>query len=274
MTTSKDGEAFLEIRNLQAGYGSRRVLHDLSLSVAPGEMLGVIGPNGCGKSTLVKAVSGVLKPQGGEVFFEGRNLLRLKPHERARLLAVVVQNPSLPSAFTAAELVLLGRTPHLGAFQQEGPHDWQIVQEAMEASDCWEMANRPVGELSGGERQRVLFALALAQQPRFLLLDEPTTFLDINYQVEVMDIAADWLRAAPGRGAIAVLHDLNLAAQYCQRLALLSAGRVLAIGRPQEVITAENIRQAYGAQVLVTPHPVNQLPTTFILPGHTPKIPR
>ncbi len=259
--------SFLEITELSAGYGPKTVLHSLSLSVAPGELLGVIGPNGCGKSTLVKALSGVLKLKSGQVRFEGRDLLRIKSEERARLVGVVAQNPSLPPAFTAAEIVLFGRTPHLGAFQQEGPEDWRIVQEAMEATDCWKMATRPVGELSGGERQRVLFALALAQQPRLLLLDEPTTFLDINYQVEMMDIAANWLRAEPGRGALAIFHDLNLAAQYCSRLALLSAGRLLAVGSPAEVINADNIRRAYGAAVIVAPHPINQLPTTFILPG-------
>lgn len=259
--------SLLSLNKLSAGYGNRTVLHELSLELRPGELLGVIGPNGCGKSTLVKAVSGVLKPSGGEILLEGRDLLKLKAAERARLLAVVAQNPSLPPAFTAAEIVMLGRTPHLGAFQQEGPDDWHIVQQAMEAAACWELASRPVGELSGGERQRVLFALALAQQPRLLLLDEPTTYLDINYQVTMMDIAADWLRAVPGRGALAVFHDLNLAAQYCQRLALLSAGRVLNLGTPQEVITAANIRQAYGAAVIIAPHPVNDLPTTFILPG-------
>jgi iron complex transport system ATP-binding protein len=259
--------ALLEVHELRAGYGARTVLHELSLNLQRGELLGVIGPNGCGKSTLIKTISGIMKPKSGHVQLEGRDLLKMKLEERARLVGVVAQNPSLPAAFTAAEIVLFGRTPHLGAFQQEGPDDWQIVQESMEAADCWQMAGRPVGELSGGERQRVLFALALAQQPRLLLLDEPTTYLDINYQVGMMDIAMRWLRAEPGRGALAVFHDLNLAAQYCHRLALLAGGRVLAVGSPHEVINAENIRRAYGAAVVVAPHPVNNLPTTFILPG-------
>ncbi len=260
--------ALLEINQLKAGYASRIVLHELSLELEPGEFLGVLGPNGCGKSTLIKSISGILKPKSGEVRFDGRDLLKMKPEERARVLAVVAQNTILPPDFTASEVVLFGRNPHLGAFEQEGPEDWQIVQQAMEATDCWQMAGRFVSELSGGERQRVLFALALAQQPRLLLLDEPTTFLDTFYQVEVMDRAAEWLRAEPKRGVLAVFHDLNLAAQYCQRIALLSAGRVLALGTPAEVITAENIRRAYGASVVVVPHPVNQLPATFILPGN------
>lgn len=261
--------AFLEVKDLSAGYAARMVLHQLSLEVQAGEMLAVIGPNGCGKSTLIKALSGVLKIKSGEVRLEGHDLFKLKPTERAKLIAVVAQNSPLPTAFNAAELVLLGRTPHLGAFGQEGPEDWQIVQEAMQAADCWKLANRPVGELSGGERQRVLLALALAQEPHLLLLDEPTTFLDINYQVEVMDLVVNWLQAKPGRGVLAVLHDLNLAAQYCNRLTLLSKGRVLAAGQPSEVITVPNIQLAYGASVIVAPHPLNQLPTTFILPGET-----
>lgn len=258
---------FLEIKNLSSGYPGKTVLRDISLEVQPGELLGVLGANGCGKSTLVKTISGLLKPTSGEIKLEGRDLLKLRPDERARLMTVVSQSPSLPAAFTAAEIVLMGRTPHLGAFQQEGPEDWEIVKEAMEMTDCWRMADRPVGELSGGERQRVLFALALAQQPRLLLLDEPTTYLDINYQTEIMDIAVRWLAEQPGRGALAVFHDLNLAAQYCKRIVLLAKGSILAVGSPAEVITEANIRQAYGAAVIVTSHPLNELPTTFILPG-------
>jgi iron complex transport system ATP-binding protein len=258
---------FLEIKNLSAGYPGKPVLRDISLDVRPGELLGVLGANGCGKSTLVKTVSGLLKPSGGEIKLEGRDLLKLRADERARLMTVVSQSPNLPAAFTAAEIVLMGRTPHLGAFQQEGPEDWEIVREAMEKTDCWQMATRPVGELSGGERQRVLFALALAQQPRLLLLDEPTTYLDINYQTEIMDIALRWLAEEPGRGALAIFHDLNLASQYCKRIVLMAKGSILAVGSPAEVITETNIRQAYGAAVIVTPHPLNDLPTTFILPG-------
>ncbi len=261
---------FLEIKNLSAGYPGKTVLHGIDLEIQPGELLGVLGANGCGKSTLVKTISGLLKPSGGQVWLEGRDLLKLKSEERARLLTVVSQNPSLPAAFTAAEIVLMGRTPHLGAFQPEGPADWEIVRQVMEQTDCWQMATRPVSELSGGERQRVLFALALAQQPRLLLLDEPTTYLDINYQTEVMDIAVRWLAEEPDRGALAVFHDLNLAAQYCKRIVLLARGRILAVGSPAEVITEANIRQAYGAAVIVTPHPLNALPTTFILPGKKP----
>lgn len=259
--------AFLEIDGLSVGYSNKTVLQNLSLEVQPGELLGVIGPNGCGKSTLIKTLSGLLKPKSGQIKMQSQDLFKLKPGERARKIAVVAQNSTLPPAFNVAEVVMLGRTPHLGAFEQEGPGDWQIVQRAMEAADCWHLAARSVSELSGGERQRVLLALALAQEPRLLLLDEPTTFLDINYQIEVMDLVANWLRAEPERGVVAVLHDLNLAAQYCDRLALLSRGHILALGTPQEVINATNIQVAYGASVIVAPHPVNQLPTTFILPG-------
>lgn len=258
----------LDIRNLTVGYANKTVLQDFSLQVRAGEMLGVLGPNGCGKSTLIKALSGIIKVRSGDVTLLGQNLLKLKPPARARLVGVVPQNPTLPPAFIAAEVVLFGRTPHLKFMESEKAQDWEAVRQAMEQAACWELADRRVGELSGGERQRVLFALALAQEPRLLLLDEPTTFLDINYQTEMMDIAAAW-KQKPERAVVAVFHDLNLAAQYCDRVALLQNGQLLAIGPPTEVITVENIKLAYGAQVFIAPHPLNALPTTFILPGQS-----
>ncbi len=262
--------ALLEVTGLTVGYGARAVLKELSLTLEPGEMLGVIGPNGCGKSTLIKTISALLKPAAGSIKVEGRELVKMKSEERARLLGVVPQNPALPETFTAAEVVMFGRTPYLGLFQNESREDWAIVERAMRATDCWEMAETYIGEMSGGERQRVLLAMALAQEPRLLLLDEPTTFLDINYQVEAMEIVKSWKSGGEPnkpRAILAVFHELNLAAQYCDRLALMAQGRVLAIGKPGDVITTENILRAYGANVLVMPHPHNQLPTTFIMPN-------
>jgi iron complex transport system ATP-binding protein len=258
-------QPLLQIQNLKLSYNAKQVIDDLTLELYPGEMLGILGPNGCGKSTLIKALSGVITPKAGTVECLGQPLLQLKPAARARLVGVVPQNPNLPSAFTAAEVVLLGRTPHLKFMENERLQDWELVRAAMEQASCWQLAERYIGELSGGERQRVLFAMVLAQNPQLLLLDEPTTFLDINYQAELMDIAVAWKRQ-PQRAIMAVFHDLNLAAQYCDRLALLYKGKLLAIGRPEQVITAENVRLAYGAQVFVAPHPLNALPTTFILP--------
>jgi len=262
--------ALLEVKGLTVGYGARAVLKELSLTLEPGEMLGVIGPNGCGKSTLIKTISVLLKPAAGSIKVEGLELARMKPEARARLLGVVPQNPALPETFTAAEVVMFGRTPYLGLFQNESPNDWAIVERAMRDTDCWEMAETYIGEMSGGERQRVLLAMALAQEPRLLLLDEPTTFLDINYQIETMEVVKSWKTAGEPdkpRAILAVFHELNLAAQYCDRLALMSQGRVLVIGKPGEVITTENILRAYGAHVIVMPHPQNQLPTTFIMPN-------
>jgi iron complex transport system ATP-binding protein len=260
----------LEVTNLSAGYGERVVLNDISLAVEPGQMVGVLGPNGCGKSTLIKAISGLVKARKGTIVIAERPFPDLKPSERARLVGVVPQNLSLPDTFTASEVVMLGRTPHLKLLQNEKPDDWMAVEKAMHLTDCWHLAERYVGELSGGERQRVLLAMALAQQPRFLLLDEPTTFLDINYQTEMMEIVANWKSSkdeGQSRGVLAVFHELNLAAQYCDWLVLMTGGRVMAQGRPDEVINAENIYRAYGAKVLVVPHPLNQQPTTFIVPG-------
>ncbi len=264
--------SLLEVEGLQAGYGAKTVLRDLSFALHPGELLGIIGPNGCGKSTLVKALSGLLKPKSGRVKVERQDLHRLKAAERARLLGVVPQAPLLPDTFTAAEVVMFGRTPHLRFLQNESMQDWQVVEQSMRATDSWHMAERYIGELSGGERQRVLLAMALAQEPRLLLLDEPTTFMDINYQIEAMEIVTHWKRSGTPeqpRAVLAVFHELNLAAQYCDRLVLIAKGCILTVGKPSEVITSENIMRAYGANVIVAPHPVNQQPTTFILPARS-----
>jgi iron complex transport system ATP-binding protein len=178
------------------------------------------------------------------------------------MLAVVPQSPHLPEDFAALEIVLMGRAPHLGVLRAEGARDLAIVRRAMLATDTLDLADRPVGELSGGERQRLIIARALAQEPALLLLDEPTSHLDVHHQVQVMEI----LRAQVGKGlaALAVFHDLNLAAQFCDRLLLLFRGQIVAAGDPAEVITAENIARIYGPGIVVTPHPSNGRPTALV----------
>ena len=257
----------LNIENVTLGYGKRDVLKDVNLSVRCGEMLGIIGPNGSGKSTLVKGISRLLAPKKGRVLIDGQDTTHISRSELARLVAVVPQAPNLPDTYTAFEIVLMGRTPHLGLLRFEGQHDFDIAWRAMEITRTQPLAERRMDEISGGEKQRLTIARALAQESRLILLDEPTAHLDINYQVETLDFIRA-LCLKQNIAAVTVLHDLNLAAQYCDRLALLSGGRVHREGTPQEVITVQNIKEVYGAEVCICPHPINNLPATLIMPAH------
>ena len=241
-------------RDLCFAYNGQPVLHKVSLDLAPGRLIGVIGPNGAGKSTLVRLLSGLLAPQSGEVILDGRPIAHWKRRDLARRLAVVPQSPTLPETFTAAEVVLLGRTPYLGLLASESPRDWEAARRAMEMTQTLPLAQRLIGTLSGGERQRVVVARALAQEAPILLLDEPTTHLDVNHQlgliVLVRHLVHDYHLAA-----LIILHDLNLASVYCDELILLAGGEVLARGQPQQVLTRAQIARAYRADVLVMSHP-------------------
>ena len=256
----------LKLEDVSLGYGRKTVLDGIDLSVERGELLGVIGPNGSGKSTLVKGICRILKPTRGNVVIDGNDVANMSRGQLARLMAVVPQSPNLPDTYTAFEIVLMGRTPYLGRLRFESKKDFDIAWKAMEMTRTQPLAERRMDELSGGEKQRLTIARALAQEPKLILLDEPTAHLDINYQVETLNFIKRLCRRQ-NIAAVTVLHDLNLASQYCDRLALLSGGRIHTDGTPQEVITPENIRQVYGAEVCVYPHPVNGLPTTVITPG-------
>jgi len=253
------GAVALDLRDLTVAYGPRVVLRDVSLSLPPGQILGLVGPNGSGKTTLIRAVTGVVSPQAGGVNLDGDDALRLSPKEVALRVAVVPQNPQLPPAFTALELVLMGRTPHLKLLQGEGQGDLRAVRRAMLATDTWELAGRRIGELSGGERQRVLVARALAQETPLLLLDEPTAHLDVGHQAATLRLMARLCRNE-GKAVLAAVHDLTLAAQFCHRLVMLHEGRVVAEGSPGEVLTAERLRQVYGTSLHVLAHPVTGRP--------------
>ena len=253
------GEAALDVRNLTVAYGARVALRDVSLSLPVGELLGLVGPNGSGKTTLIRAVSGVVAPQAGGVSLDGDDALRLSPKEVALRVAVVPQNPHLPPAFTALELVLMGRTPHLKLLQGEGQGDLRAARDAMRATDTWELAGRRIGELSGGERQRLLVARALAQETPLLLLDEPTAHLDVGHQAATLRLMGRLCRSE-GKAVLAAVHDLTLAAQFCHRLVMLHQGRVIVEGAPGEVLTRERLRQVYGASLHVLSHPVTGRP--------------
>jgi len=257
----------IEMQDVRLGYGNKVVLKDTSLRVMPGEMVGLIGPNGCGKSTVIKALSNVIPPKSGRILIDGKDIMKIKRQELACLLAVVPQMPLLPSAFTAFEIVLMGRNPHLGLFQYEGPEEMAIAWQAMEKTATENLARRRVSELSGGEIQCLLIARALAQETKAILLDEPTANLDIGRQTEILDIIKDLCRKE-NLAVLTVIHDLNLASQYCDRLILINEGCIHADGTPSEVITEANMKAVYGAEGCVFSHPVNGLPAVLLNAGN------
>ncbi|MBM3934647.1 MAG: ABC transporter ATP-binding protein [SAR202 cluster bacterium] len=249
----------LSIRDVHFSYRGKAILTGLSLDVQDGEHVGLVGPNGAGKSTLIKIISGVLRPASGSVHINGADITAMRPHERARLVAVVPQETHLPAGMTVLDLVLLGRNPHMKLLQWEGPDDRAVAIRAMELTNIDQMADRYLSTLSGGERQRAVVAMALAQESPVLLMDEPTSSLDLAHQAKVLDMVAELHQKRRGAVLIA-MHDLTLAAQYCHRLVMLSEGRTYAQGQPSEVLTVENISKVYGASVFVLPHPTGGTP--------------
>jgi iron complex transport system ATP-binding protein len=229
-------------------------VRDVSLAVARGSFTGLLGPNGCGKTTLLKLLSGVESPHDGAVLLDGRPLSSLPRRAVARQVAIVPQETHPAFDYTALEMVLMGRHPHLGMFQMEGPADIALAQQALEATGTAHLAGRAYMTLSGGEKQRVVIASALAQQPDILLLDEPTASLDLGFQLEIQSLL---LRLNRERGVTMVLatHDLNLAASVCDTLVLMRRGCVLAQGRTADVLTPANIHELYGVDAEVQLHP-------------------
>jgi iron complex transport system ATP-binding protein len=244
----------LEIHAMHAAYGSHDVLRGIDLRVSAGEAVAIIGPNGCGKTTLLRVVSGVHARASGSVRIEGSDVSRMPAAEIARRVAVVAQSAPLPEGFTAIEVVLMGRTPHLKLLESESMRDVEVVRRAMERTGCWDLRHRFVQELSGGERQRVIIARALAQQPSLLLLDEPTSHLDIQHQVETFRLVVSLCREEK-LAAVAVVHDLTLAAAFADRVAIMEHGRIVADGRPADVLRADVVARVYGIPVRVFSHP-------------------
>jgi iron complex transport system ATP-binding protein len=243
----------LELVGVTVGFGAGAppALDGVDLVVAPGEMVGLIGPNGAGKSTALRVLAGLVKPTAGEGRLDGRPLAGYSRLALARSIALVAQAPEVPVGFLVREVVAMGRAPHLGLFGTFGPRDEEVVAGALAATATSGFAGRQVETLSGGESQRVVFARALAQEPAFLLLDEPTSHLDLRYQVELLRYAR--AQAATGVGVLLVIHDLNLAARSCDRLALLEAGRLVAVGSPAEVLVESTIERVFRAPVDVLP---------------------
>lgn len=243
----------LRIRGLGYAYGRREVLGDIELSADPGEVVGLVGPNGSGKSTLIRVLSGVLRGYAGEARLDGREVSDLPRRELAALLAVVPQEPSFSFPFTALEIVLMGRHPHLAGLAFESERDIDCARAALERCGAAELADRPIQQLSAGERQRIVFAKALAQEPSALLLDEPASFMDIRHQVELYDIVREQAQQ-DGRTVLTILHDLNLAAEYCDRIYLLKQGRIVAGGTTESVLTYANLTNVFDTEVYVDTH--------------------
>lgn len=244
-------EAVLAVHGISYSYGAAPALAGVTFTVEPGVMVAVVGPNGSGKSTLVRCLSRALRPQVGTVLLGGRDLARFSAREVAQRLAVVPQETAIDFDFTVVEVVLMGRQPYLRPWQRESRHDLAIANRALELTGTLHLAERPVSSLSGGERQRVVIARALAQEPEILILDEPTAHLDLAYESEILELLAR-LSREKGLTIIAVLHDLNLAAQYFNQCILLAEGRIVALGPVAEVLTRPHIKAAYGCDVLVT----------------------
>lgn len=265
----------LEINAISAGYNNLTILKEVSLRMEDGVVLALIGPNGCGKTTFIRAVSGVLPLQSGSIILHGQDLNRIDPHQRARLMAVVPQARSIPAAFTAEEVVAMGRTPHLNWLGKVTSRDQEIIDSALEKMDLLHLRDRNVNELSGGEQQRLFLARSLAQESPLLLMDEPTTHLDLQYQVNLMQRVYQLAhpRASAGntgsipRTVVITLHDLNLISRYADLVGLLIEGRLAALGSPQEVLRDNLLSRAYNLPLQV----VRERGFTLVTPTDLPE---
>lgn len=257
----------LSASELTLSYGERAVVHDLDLEIPDGQITSIVGSNACGKSTLLRGLSRLLKPAGGTVLLDGRAIATMPSRAVARVLGLLPQAPVVPEGVTVADLVGRGRYPHQGALRRFSATDDAAVAAALAQTGIVELAGRMVDELSGGQRQRVWIAMALAQQTDLLLLDEPTTYLDVAHQIEVLDLLAD-LNTERGTTIVMVLHDLNLAARYSHHLVAMRAGRVVASGSPQEVITASRVRTVFGLASQVVTDPVSGTPLVIPVGRH------
>ncbi|MFC0031545.1 ABC transporter ATP-binding protein [Micromonospora chaiyaphumensis] len=264
--------AMLSTRDLVVGYEARTVLDGLDLDLPADAFTVIVGPNACGKSTLLRTMARLLTPRRGAVLLDGTAIRDLPTREVARRLGVLPQSPLVPEGITVADLVGRGRQPYQRWWRQWSAEDGRAVEAAMAMADVAELADRPVDTLSGGQRQRVWIAMTLAQDTEALLLDEPTTFLDLAHQVEVLDLLHR-LRAERGRTVVAVLHDLNQAARYADHLVAMRAGAVVAAGPPREILTAELVRDVFGLDCVVVPCPVTGAPLVVPALTHTSAAP-
>lgn len=256
-------EYILQAHGLCKTIGAEQVLEDIALQVHYGECFGIIGPNGSGKSTLVKLLSGVDEASAGQIAFAGRPLAAYPKKQLARRIAVLQQEALPPIGFTVREVVEMGRYPYQNWLGEEAGDPHTKIEEIMRELDLLDMADRPIEALSGGERQRVALAKVVAQQPELLMLDEPTTYLDIGYQQQMMQYIKKW-QQDHGLTVLAVLHDLNLAALYCDRLMIIHDGRLVHTGKVEEILSEQIIKQVYGVSPTIVRHPVSGVPQVLL----------
>ncbi|NYF14204.1 iron complex transport system ATP-binding protein [Pseudoclavibacter sp. JAI123] len=256
----------LSARGLSAGYPSRTVIEGLDLDITPGRITMIIGANACGKSTLLGVLARLTTPLAGSVRLDDVDVASIPRRRFAQTVGMLPQHPTAPDGLTVAELVSRGRHPHRGLFDRWGQADTKHVDEAMRRTGVAELADRPVGDLSGGQRQRVWIAMSLAQNPKVLLLDEPTTFLDLSHQLEVLDLLVS-LNRREGTTIVVVLHELNLAARYADELIVMRDGRIVASGAPTDVLTKEVVADAFALDALVMPDPLTKTPLIVPVPG-------
>jgi iron complex transport system ATP-binding protein len=257
------GPVALVARGVHLGYDGRTVVRGVDLEVPPGRITAIVGANGCGKSTLLRGLGRILRPTSGRVELDGEDLHQLRPRDVAAVLGLLPQQPVAPDGITVADLVARGRHPHQGPFRRWSTADADAVADALALTDTQDLAGRRVEELSGGQRQRVWVAMMLAQDPRLMLLDEPTTYLDIAHQVDVLDLLAE-LNASRGTTVVMVLHELNLAARYADHLVVMAEGRLLREGPPSAVLDEACVREAFGLEARVVPDPVTGSP--YVVP--------
>lgn len=266
-STHAEGQATsrsrLEMNEVTIGYDSRLISEHLTVAIPDESLTVIVGPNACGKSTMLRGLSRLLKPSAGEVVLDGQSIATYRAKDIARELGLLPQSSLAPDGITVADLVARGRYPHQGMLRRWTEDDEQAVAEAMEATGVTDLSGRLVDELSGGQRQRVWVAMALAQQTQILMLDEPTTFLDIAYQIELLELFTDLHHA--GRTLVAVLHDLNHAARYGTHLIAMKDGQIVAEGPPNQIVTAELVEHVFGLRCLVVPDPVTSTPTVVPL---------
>ena len=253
----------LQTKNLHAGYEQKLILNDVNISIPQNKISIIIGANGCGKSTLLKTMARLIKPARGEVVLDGKSIHQMPPKQLAKTLGLLPQSPVVPEGISVADLVGRGRFPHQTLFGSWSKKDYEAVAEALEMMNITEFADRNIDELSGGQRQRVWIAMALAQQTDILFLDEPTTYLDITYQVEILDLLTD-LNKKYGTTIVMVLHDINLSARYADYLFTMKEGQLIAEGAPEDIVTSELIKETFNLECAVITDPVSHTP--LILP--------